>query len=265
MPRALLATIASAGLCVSPAIAIDVGDPSFPTPNGGETVRTELLYSTIRRAVRYETDPIRVGPADVGPTSQISWSDWDSTFDDDQFLSRVVLWPTPVIAVQLDLGFAGESNSDGDQSVILGGAVRGLLAESGPFQLTAQLHGAAMPEVQYRLAGSTSLGTYVGAGESDFYEAGGALLASFERPIDGAVVGTLYGGPELGVFREEWSSYADYSDLDDRVWLAGVAKQRSLWRFVLGGHLELGDTWGVRSEARVALDTEFSIGLTWRK
>lgn len=265
MSRALLAAIAGAALCVSPAIAIDLGDPSFPSPEGGETVRTELLYSTIRRSIRYHNDPIGLGLADVGPVNQVAWADWNSTFSDDLFVSRAVLWPTPMVAVQLDLGFAGEANSDGDQAIVLGGAVRGLLTESGPFQLTAQVHGAAMPEVEYRVSGSSSLGTFLGAGESDFYEAGGALLASFEQPINQAVRGTVYGGPEVSVFREEWSEYADYSDINDRVWLSGVAKQRSPWRFVLGGHLELGETWGVRSEARIALDTEFSVGVTWRK
>ncbi|MEN0110867.1 MAG: hypothetical protein AAF805_09095 [Planctomycetota bacterium] len=260
-----LLAVTAFGCAIAPsARAWDLGDPTFPEPQAGITQRVEFFYATTDRALRIDLSPLGRGPAGSGPQAFAPRAGYRSRFEEDQIVARYTYWAAPMVALQFDLGLGGKTNK-GDDVAFLGASAKTLLSATGPFQLTGQVFGVVRPEVGFERSGvSQTLGPFIERQETQAYEAGGALLLSARHDFAEALEGTLYTGIEASMYRDTGDGYAHFSDTNERIWFSGIAKEQSLWRTVVGSKLAVGDHCSLRTEARIAEYTEFSVGLSWR-
>ena len=179
------------------------------------------------RDITLEYDRLLIGTPAAGPLGAATFTlpRVGSDFDADIACLRYTGYPADSLAFHFDLGFAGESTG-GEQAIVVGGAVRGLLAENGPLRLAAQFDAHFVPETRHFDTGvDPILGPYTGHGEEDTYEYGLSLLGSMAAEWGEAGSLVVYAGPRVSVFRGEFSSYVDLHDTGDRLWISGVAKQ----------------------------------------
>lgn len=249
-------------LLAATAQGFDVGDPSF-SREGDKTERLEVFAEWMNRDIELEFDRLLIGTPASGPIGVTSTAppSVGSDFDADVVYLRYTSYPTDLVALHFDVGFGGETSA-GEQVVVLGGAVRGLLVENGPFQVTAQVDAHFVPEFRVRNAGFDSvLGTYTEQGEEDTYEYGFSLLGSMTAEWGEAGKLIFYLGPRLSAFRGEFSSVVDLHDTGDRLWLSGVAEQANLFGVVVGSRVEFNETWSARIEGRVGSESSLSTGV----
>lgn len=257
-----IALLALLPLAAEEAIAFDVGDPTFPTLAEPST-RFEIIYESMSRDVWMGIDRPRLQTSPGGPIA-IATSEparIDGTEEADLLTARWVHHPISYFSAQFDLGLAGDSSGD-DTQFVIGGAIRTLLTESGPFQLVSHIDAHFVPQFQtYDTGTSVTRGAFVSHGDYDAYEYGAALLASMTSTTDNGYVTTVYGGPRLSVYRGEMRSFADFAN-GDRMWIDGIVKQASPFGVVIGTRFHWGETWSARVEGRLVEEQSLSVGLS---
>ncbi|QDT70749.1 hypothetical protein MalM25_37050 [Planctomycetes bacterium MalM25] len=258
-PFALLLILA---VLAPPAAAFDVGDPWFRGPEEGPANRIEFVYESMSRSLRTQLDRPLLGTPSTGPTMIGPQPAGESGRDKgDIFLVRWVHQPVEMVSTQLDVGFTGGEGDDGT-SIIVGGAVRFLLKESGPFQLSTQFDGHYIPNVEQGGSGvSIVRGPYTYTGDYRVHEFGVAVLGSMTAEVNDQVRIMAYGGPRISTYRGRMESHADYPDTGDRIWLTGVTKQASVFGVVLGSRIDWGAHWSARVEARLIEEQSLSASL----
>lgn len=216
----------------------------------------------MRRDINYEYDRLVRWPGGSGPPMFADAPPRRRGTDRaDQIHIRFVYFPVETISAQFNVGVAG-AFEEAQEVAVLGGAVRAMVAENGPFRLSAQFDAHFVPEFQQHSGGiSPSLGPYQAHGELDVYEYGFSLIGSMSADLTESCCLMTYVGPRLSAYRGEMGSYADYSDSGDRFFLSGVAKQASLFGMVVGSRLDWGDHWYARVEGRLVEEQSLSVGL----
>ncbi|MEQ8847100.1 hypothetical protein [Botrimarina sp.] len=265
-----LALALLAGSLAAPAAALDVGDPWFDEATPGPPVRLEVAYVDLRRGVELQSQPMRLGtaasgPAVVGPTLPPV----KGHAEIEHALLRLSASPTARLAGQVDIGIGG-SDDDGDHLVLVGGALRVLIGETGPLRLAAQASGHWISPHTERMSGvDPSWGSFAAIQKSDYSEAGVALLGSFDAPLGEVAWLSVYGGPRFSAFGGSVDAVFDYENpivvggtpVGDRIWLSGETEQESLFGIVVGARVDLGDVWTLRTEARLVEESSFTVSV----
>ncbi len=260
-PIAVVLTMLSltAGRCS----AFDVGDPSFRGFDGENRWQFEWIGDWSRRNRRSSYNNMLIGTPAGGPTRYAPAPPGRTySTEIDHWKFRVTHYPSELFALHFHVGSDGETGT-GDDVIILGGAIRGLLAESGPFQLAAQMQADFIPEFTQRRDGfSDTLGPFSERSEYDAYEFGASLLASMRANYSDNLDIVTYAGPQVSAWRGEWDAVADFSDTGDRIWIGGIDKQKSYFGIVVGTRLNWGETWSARVEGRFLEEESLSVGIS---
>lgn len=166
----------------------------------------------------------------------------------------------PALSTQLDLGVTGLGDV-ADATVLIGGAVRWNIGNTGPIAYAAQVGLSYLPGRDVDVTGVSSDGfALTGVEEFDVFEYGGAFLASMVIAQNDHARSTVYTGPRVSALRGDYSAVIDAPVAGTRMWVDGDIEETQPFGWVLGVHADCNGRVNFRVEGRVVDEASLSIG-----